>query len=45
MNNDSLKVVMVASEEELEKMVKEADQVLYDVENTGKGVYQFYIMH
>lgn len=30
------------SEDELEKMVKEADQVLYDVKNGGKGVYKFY---
>lgn len=30
------------SEEELERMVKEADQVLYDVKNAGKGVYRFY---
>ena len=30
------------SEDELEKMVKEADQVLYDVKNAGKGVYRFY---
>lgn len=30
------------SEDELEKMVKEADQVLYDVKSAGKGVYRFY---
>lgn len=30
------------SEDELEKMVKEADQVLYDVKNAGKGIYRFY---
>ncbi len=30
------------SEEELEKLVKEADQVLYDVKNAGKGIYKFY---
>lgn len=33
------------SEEELEKMVKEADQVLYDVKNAGKGVYKFYAIN
>lgn len=32
------------SEDELEKMVKEADQVLYDVKNAGKGVYKFYAL-
>lgn len=32
------------SEEELEKVVKEADQVLYDVKNSGKGVYKFYAL-
>ena len=32
------------SEEELERMVKEADQVLYDVKNAGKGVYKFYAL-
>lgn len=33
---------ILLSEEELEKLVKEADQVLYDVKNAGKGVYKFY---
>ena len=32
------------SEDELERMVKEADQVLYDVKNAGKGVYKFYAL-
>ncbi len=30
------------SEAELERIVKEADKVLYDVKNAGKGVYKFY---
>ncbi len=30
------------SEDELEKMVKEADQVLCDVKNAGKGGDRFY---
>ncbi len=32
----------VLSEEELEKVVKEADKVLYDVKKEGKGTYRFY---
>lgn len=32
------------SEDELERVVKEADQVLYDVKNAGKGVYKFYAL-
>ncbi|MDE7204098.1 MAG: hypothetical protein K2O91_19905 [Lachnospiraceae bacterium] len=32
------------SEDELEKMVKEADQMLYDAKNAGKGVYKFYTL-
>lgn len=34
----------LASEEELEKMVKEADKVLYDVKKAGKGSYKFYAL-
>nr|MDE7477883.1 GGDEF domain-containing protein [Lachnospiraceae bacterium] len=32
----------ILSEDELEKMVKEADKVLYDVKKAGKGAYKFY---
>ena len=34
----------LSSEEELEKMVKEADKVLYDVKKAGKGSYKFYAL-
>ena len=34
----------LTSEEELEKMVKEADKVLYDVKKAGKGAYKFYAL-
>ena len=34
----------LSSEAELEKMVKEADKVLYDVKKAGKGSYKFYAL-
>lgn len=35
---------VLSSEDELEKMVKEADKVLYDVKKAGKGAYKFYAL-
>ena len=35
---------VLGSEEELEKMVKEADKVLYDVKKSGKAAYKFYAL-
>lgn len=36
---------LLSSEEELERMVKEADKVLYDVKNSGKAAYKFYAVN
>jgi diguanylate cyclase (GGDEF)-like protein len=35
-------VESLADDEQIEKVVKEADKVLYDVKKSGKGVYRFY---